>query len=88
MPVMDIRKMRMVVANRIMQVRMAVCRTGRYLFGMLMLMLMLMLVVLIMSVAMGVLQRLVFMHVLMLLGEVQPDAEHHECRGHPEQQRN
>ena len=81
MPVMDIRKMRMVVANRIMQVRMAVCRTGRYLFGMLMLM------VLIMNVAMGVLQRLVFMHVFMLLGEVQPDAEHHECRGHPEQHR-
>ena len=82
MPVMDIRKMRMVVANRIMQVRMAVCRTGRYLFGMLMLM------VLIMNVAMGVLQRLVFMHVFMLLGEVQPDAEHHECRGQPEQHRN
>lgn len=60
---------------------MAVGGTRRYILGMLMLM------VLIVGMAMGVLQRLVLMHMLVPLGEVQPDPEQHKRGGQPEQQR-
>lgn len=79
--VMNIRKMRVAMRNG----QVLVCVTVRFAWGYTLCMFMP--VVFIVRVAMGVLLRYMPVTVFMLLGQVQPYPEQHECRGQPEQQR-
>ena len=80
-PVVNIRKVRVIMANRRMLMDMTVS-TVACCFTV-----MLVLVMLVVSVPVAVLQRLMQMQMLMALGQVQPDSvDHAGCRD-PEQQR-
>ena len=82
---MDIREMRMVMADDRMLMCMTVSLARRNICGMLMFMFML--VMFIVGMAMGVLQRLMQMFMLMALGQMQPDPDNHAASSQPEQQR-
>lgn len=77
----NIRKMRMAMTDHVMLMGMTMGGVPGDFFIMFMLMMF------VVGMPMGVLQRLMQMDMLMALGQVQPDAKHHERRRDPEQHR-